>query len=202
MNMINIGIAEDQGMVLGALSALLSLEEDFEVKFKAENGAEAFKACNEHEIDILITDIEMPEMSGLELAQKLQRNNSAIKIIILTTFARAGYLKRAMEAGVKGYLLKDAPSEQLADAIRKIIAGRKIIDPELVTEAWGEIDPLNEKERKVLKLAGDGLKTDEIAEKLHLSSGTVRNYLSSASSKLNARNRVEAARIARRKGWL
>ena len=144
----------------------------------------------------------MPEMTGIELAQALFDAKHSAKVMILTTFARAGYLRRAMDAGVKGYLLKDAPSDSLADAVRKIHAGKVIVAPELVTEAWTEQDPLSDKERKVLRLAYEGKSTEEIAQFIHLSPGTVRNYLSEAASKLNAKNRVEAARIAKQKGWL
>ncbi|SHG74879.1 two-component system, NarL family, response regulator DesR [Marisediminitalea aggregata] len=195
-------IAEDQGMLLGALSALLDLEPDMQVVGKASNGKEALAMAEALTPDIVITDIEMPEMTGLELAQCIQQRQLTSKVIILTTFARSGYLRRAMDYGVKGYLLKDAPSDDLANAIRRVMQGRKIIAPELIVDAWEEADPLSDKERKALKLAADGKQTEQIASEMHLSPGTVRNYLSSASSKLNASNRIEAARIARQKGWL
>lgn len=195
-------IAEDQGMLLGALSALLDLESDMQVVGKASNGKEALAMAETLTPDIVITDIEMPEMTGLELAQCIQQRQLTSKVIILTTFARSGYLRRAMDYGVKGYLLKDAPSDDLANAIRRVMQGRKIIAPELIVDAWEEADPLSDKERKALKLAADGKQTEQIASEMHLSPGTVRNYLSSASSKLNASNRIEAARIARQKGWL
>ena len=195
-------IAEDQGMLLGALSALLDLEPDMQVVGKASNGKEALTMAEALTPDIVITDIEMPEMTGLELAQCIQQRQLTSKVIILTTFARSGYLRRAMDYGVKGYLLKDAPSDDLANAIRRVMQGRKIIAPELIVDAWEEADPLSDKERKALKLAADGKQTEQIASEMHLSPGTVRNYLSSASSKLNASNRIEAARIARQKGWL
>lgn len=195
-------IAEDQGMLLGALSALLDLEPDMQVVGKASNGKEALAMAEAMTPDIVITDIEMPEMTGLELAQCIQQRQLTSKVIILTTFARSGYLRRAMDYGVKGYLLKDAPSDDLANAIRRVMQGRKIIAPELIVDAWEEADPLSDKERKALKLAADGKQTEQIASEMHLSPGTVRNYLSSASSKLNASNRIEAARIARQKGWL
>ena len=200
--MIKILIAEDQSMVLGALSALLDLEDDLQVIIKAENGKKALEMSKQCQVDIVLTDIEMPEMTGIELAQALQKSNHPAKVMILTTFARGGYLRRAMDAGVKGYLLKDAPSDSLADAIRKIYQGKIIVAPELITEAWADDDPLTEKERKVLRLAAEGKTTEEIASLIHLSAGTVRNYLSEASSKLGAKNRVEAARIAKQKGWL
>ena len=195
-------IAEDQGMLLGALSALLDLEPDMQVVGKASNGKEALAMAETLTPDIVITDIEMPDMTGLELAQCIQQRQLTSKVIILTTFARSGYLRRAMDYGVKGYLLKDAPSDDLANAIRRVMQGRKIIAPELIVDAWEEADPLSDKERKALKLAADGKQTEQIASEMHLSPGTVRNYLSSASSKLNASNRIEAARIARQKGWL
>ena len=199
---INILIAEDQGMLLGALSALLDLEPDMQVVGKASNGKQALQLISELNPDMVLTDIEMPQMTGLELAQQIQQQSLACKVIILTTFARSGYLRRAMEYGVKGYLLKDAPSDDLANAIRRVMQGRKMIAPELIVDAWEEADPLSDKERKALKLAADGYQTEQIANEMHLSPGTVRNYLSSASSKLNASNRIEAARIARQKGWL
>lgn len=204
MKPITIIIVEDQGMVLGALAALLNLEDDINIVGQASDGQIALDLINEQAIvpDIVITDIEMPNTTGIELAQQLKQQHPNIKIIILTTFARSGYLKRAMQAGVKGYLLKDAPSDQLSDAVRKVMQGRKIIDPELITDAWGDDDPLTDRERKILRLAADGAKTEEIAKRLHLSAGTVRNYISTTTSKLNARNRIEAIRIAKKQGWL
>jgi two-component system response regulator DesR len=151
---------------------------------------------------VLLTDIEMPGMTGLELAGEIQRRRLPVRIVILTTFARAGYLRRALEAGVSGYLLKDAPAATLADAIRRIRAGGRVIDPELAAEAWTDPDPLTDRERQVLRQAADGAASADIAASLNLSEGTVRNYLSEAISKLGAANRVEAARIARQKGWL
>lgn len=200
--MIKVLVAEDQGMILGALAAMLDLEEDMSVVARAPNGKEALKLAAEFNPDVVVTDIEMPGMTGLEFAAALKEKNSAARVIIVTTFARPGYLRRALEAGVKGYLLKDAPAEQLANAIRKVHQGGKVIAPELATEAWDTEDPLNERERQVLRLAGDGLASAEIAKQLFLSEGTVRNYLSEAIGKLGAANRIEAARIARQKGWL
>lgn len=199
---IRVVIAEDQGMVLGALAALLEIEEDIVVVGQARNGKAALDAVAEHKPDVLITDIEMPEMSGLEVATELKRLHLATRTIILTTFARAGYLRRALDAGALGYLLKDKPAQELADAVRRVNLGLRVIDPELVAEAWGEPDPLTDRERQVVRLAGEGVAGAEIAETLGLSEGTVRNYLSEAMSKLGANNRVEAARIARAKGWL
>jgi len=200
--MIKILIAEDQSMVLGALSALLDLEDDFAVVEKAKNGKDALIKSQQQAIDIILTDIEMPCMTGIELAQELQKINHPGKVMILTTFARGGYLRRAMAAGVKGYLLKDAPSDSLADAVRKIHAGKVIVAPELVTQAWAVDDPLSDNERKVLRLSLEGHSTKEIADLIFLSAGTVRNYLSEATSKLGAKNRIEAARLAKQKGWL
>jgi len=200
--MIKILIAEDQSMVLGALSALLDLEDDFAVVEKAKNGKDALIKSQQQAIDIILTDIEMPCMTGIELAQELQKINHPSKVMILTTFARGGYLRRAMAAGVKGYLLKDAPSDSLADAVRKIHAGKVIVAPELVTQAWAVDDPLSDNERKVLRLSLEGHSTKEIADLIFLSAGTVRNYLSEATSKLGAKNRIEAARLAKQKGWL
>ncbi|HKD80627.1 MAG TPA: response regulator transcription factor [Candidatus Angelobacter sp.] len=199
---IRVVIAEDQSMVLGALAALLEIEHDIRVVGQARNGKQALQLTLEHKPDLLLTDIEMPEMSGLEVAAELKRQAATARVIILTTFARSGYLRRALDAGASGYLLKDAPAAALADAIRRVHSGGRVIDPELATEAWSEADPLSDRERQVLRQAADGATSAEIANTLHLSEGTVRNYLSEAISKLGASNRVEAARIARMKGWL
>jgi two-component system, NarL family, response regulator DesR len=200
--MIRVLIAEDQAMVRGALAALLVTEGDFEVAGDAANGSEALQLALKLQPDVLLTDIEMPELTGLELAAEIKRRRLPIKVVILTTFARAGYLRRALDAGVSGYLLKDAPASTLANAIRRIRAGARVIDPELAAEAWTEADPLTDRERQVLRFAGEGASGAEIAERLSLSEGTVRNYLSEAISKLGASNRTEAARIARQRGWL
>jgi two-component system response regulator DesR len=199
---IRVVIAEDQGMVLGALAALLEIERDLEVVGRARDGAEALELCRSLRPDVLLTDIEMPRLTGLELAAAIQRESLPTRVIILTTFARGGYLRRALDAGASGYLLKDAPSEQLANAVRRVKLGGRVIDPELAAETWSEPDPLTERERQVLRMAGEGQPSAEIAAELHLSEGTVRNYLSEAINKLGAGNRVEAARIAREKGWL
>jgi two-component system response regulator DesR len=199
---IRILIAEDQGMVRGALTALLNIESDLEVVAEARTGPEALAAALQHKPDVVLTDIEMPGMTGLDLAAALRDQGSTARIIILTTFARSGYLRRALEVGASGYLLKDAPSAQLADAVRRVAAGGRAIDPTLATEAWTEPDPLTDRERQVLRLADEGRSGAEIARELKLSEGTVRNYLSETIGKLGARNRVEAARLARQKGWL
>jgi len=199
---IKVLIAEDQAMVLGALGALIDIEPDLEVVAQSPSGSEALKAALSLRPDVVVTDIEMPGLSGLELAAELRRRGSTARVIILTTFARPGYLRRALDAGASGYLLKDAPSHRLADAIRRVHGGGRAVDPELAAEAWSESDPLTDRERQVLRLAAEGEAGADIAEKLELSEGTVRNYLSEAISKLGAKNRVEAARIARVKGWL
>lgn len=199
---IGIVIAEDQGMVLGALAALLEIERDLRVLGQARNGREALQLTLKHNPRVVLTDIEMPEMTGLELAAELKQRGLPTRVVILTTFARPGYLRRAMQAGAAGYLLKDSPAAALADAIRRVAAGQRVIAPELATEAWSEDDPLTDRERQVLRLAAEGSTGLEIAAALRLSEGTVRNYLSEAINKLGAGNRVEAARIARMKGWL
>jgi two-component system response regulator DesR len=199
---IRVVIAEDQKMILGALAALLETEGDIQVVALAHHGEEALQLVLDTRPDVLITDIEMPQMTGLELAAELQRRSLQTRVIILTTFARAGYLRRAMDAGALGYLLKDRPARELAEAVRRVHRGLKVVDPELAAEAWTEPDPLTDRERQVLRLAGDGVPANEIAARIGLSEGTVRNYLSEAISKLGAQNRIDAARIARTKGWL
>jgi len=188
-------------MVLGALAALLNMEGDIEVVAQVRNGREAFEAVQARQPDVLITDIEMPEMTGLELVAHL-KGRAVPKVIVVTTFARPGYLRRAIDAGAMGYLLKDSPARELADAVRRVHAGQRVINSELAAEALGEPDPLTDRERQVLRLAGDGASSEEIAKRLGLSDGTVRNYLSEAIGKLGAANRVDASRIARGKGWL
>jgi len=200
--MIKILIAEDQSMLLGALAAMLDMEPDFEIIDTASDGKEALTLIKKLTVDIVLTDIEMPKLTGIELAQELKKLQHPAKVMILTTFARSGYLRRAMDSGVKGYLLKDAPSNSLANAIRKIHEGKTIVATELVTNAWTEADPLSDNERKILRLSFEGLSTKEIAAQTSLSAGTVRNYLSEVISKLDANNRIDAARIAKQKGWL
>lgn len=200
--MIRILLAEDQAMVRGALTALLGLESDIEVLGAAADGESAWRELQRLKPDVLITDIEMPGLTGLELAQRIQRHELPTKVVIVTTFARAGFLRRALDAGVSGYLLKDAPAEDLAEALRKVHRGGRAIDPQLALDAWSEADPLNDRERQILRLAGEGQSTTEIAAQLHLSHGTVRNYLSEAIGKLGVGNRIEAYRLARQRGWL
>ena len=199
---IRVVIAEDQGMVLGALAALLKLESGIEVVAQVRDGRQAVDAVASARPDILITDIEMPELSGLEVAGEIKRRHLPTRVIILTTFARAGYLRRAMDNGASGYLLKDRPAAELAEAVRRVHRGLRVVDPELAADALSEPDPLTDRERQVLRLAGDGQTSSDIAGQLGLSEGTVRNYLSEIFSKLGAGNRTEAARIARSKGWL
>lgn len=189
-------------MVRGALVALLRMEPDLAVVAEAGDGDSAWLAVQEHVPDLLVTDIEMPGLTGLDLAQRICSAGLQTRVVILTTFGRAGYLRRALDAGVRGYLLKDAPSEELAQALRQVHRGGRAIDPQLALAAWSEADPLTEREREVLRLAGEGLSAAEIGKRLALSHGTVRNYLSEAISKLGVGNRIEAYRMARQKGWL
>lgn len=199
---MNILLAEDQAMVRGALAALLTLAADNINITEVEDGDKAMAMLKNQHYDLLLTDIEMPGKSGLELSQWLQQQSSKTKVIILTTFGRAGYIKRALEYGVSGFLLKDAPSDELISTIKQVMAGKRVIDPELAFSAIGEIDPLNDKERRALRLASEGLSTADIAAQLFIAEGTVRNYLSEAINKLSASNRIDAARIAKQKGWL
>ena len=200
---IRVLLAEDQTMLRGALAALLDLEPDITVIAQAANGREALKLARLHAPDVVITDIEMPERTGLELADDLRHSTPSPHVIILTTFARAGYLRRALDAGARGYMLKDRPASELAEAVRRVHAGLRAIDPALAAEAWSaDEDPLTDRERQILSRAGDGRSSAEIATELRLSEGTVRNYLSEAIAKLGAANRVDAARIARARGWL
>jgi two-component system response regulator DesR len=200
---IRVLLAEDQTMLRGALAALLDLEPDITVIAQAANGREALKLARLHTPDVVITDIEMPGRTGLELADDLKHSTPSPHVIILTTFARAGYLRRALDAGARGYMLKDRPASELAEAVRRVHAGLRAIDPALAAEAWSaDEDPLSDRERQILSRAGDGRSSAEIASELRLSEGTVRNYLSEAIAKLGAANRIDAARIARARGWL
>ncbi|TVS11951.1 MAG: DNA-binding response regulator [Wenzhouxiangella sp.] len=201
--MIRVLIAEDQGLVLGALAALLNLEDDIEVVATAEDGQAALDRLTESPgINLVLTDIEMPRLTGLELAEAVRERFPDTRVAIVTTFGRPGYLRRALEAGVRGYLLKDTPAEQLANAVRRIARGERVIAPELALSAWDGQNPLSERQRQVLRLAGEGLSTRAIGQQLHLAEGTVRNYLSEAISELHAANRIEAYRLSRQQGWL
>jgi two-component system response regulator DesR len=195
-------LAEDQGMVLGAFAALLDLEPDIDVVATAPDGDAALSAVTEHRPDVLLTDIEMPGLTGLDVAAELRRRGSRTRVVIVTTFARSGYLRRALDAGVAGYVLKDAPVEQLADTLRRVHSGQRVIAPELAVAAWDGQDLLTDRERDALRLAADGRPNADIAAALHLAEGTVRNYVSSAIAKLGVRNRAEAAAMARERGWL
>jgi two-component system response regulator DesR len=201
--MIRVLLAEDQAMVRGALAALLSLETDIEVVAEVERGDEVVPAAVAAHPDVALLDIEMPGIDGLQAAAELRARLPSCRVLILTTFGRPGYLRRAVESGVSGFVVKDAPAEQLAGAVRRVVAGERVIDPELALAALGEGgNPLTPREREVLAASAHGASITEIASNLFLSEGTVRNYLSEAIQKLEARNRVEAAHIAREKGWL
>jgi two-component system, NarL family, response regulator DesR len=197
--MIRIVIAEDQKMLLGALAALLDLEEDMSVVGRAGNGEEAIRLVQLHKPDICIMDIEMPGKSGLDAAEELK--GFGCKVMILTTFARSGYFERALKAGVNGYLLKDSPSEELARSIRSVMEGRRVYAPELVDEAYSQENPLTERENEVLLLMADGKNTKEIASQLYITTGTVRNYISVILDKLDVSNRIEAIKRFKEKGW-
>ncbi|WP_035839700.1 response regulator transcription factor [Kitasatospora azatica] len=200
--MIRVVLAEDQGMVLGAFASLLDLQADITVVATATNGDDALVAVREHRPDVLVTDIEMPGRTGLDLAVELNRLGDPTRVLIVTTFARSGYLRRAVDAGVAGYVLKDAPIGELVAALRRVHAGERVVSPELAVAAWDAADPLTDRERELLRAVADGDGNAAIAARLCLAEGTVRNYLSSAMAKLGARNRTEAARTAQTRGWL
>jgi two-component system response regulator DesR len=199
---IRVVVAEDQSMVLGALVALLRTARDIEVVGTASNGIDAVKLVKDHKPNVLLSDIEMPGLTGIEAAAEITRLGLSTRVIMLTTFARPGYLRRALEAGAAGYLLKDSPPETLADAVRRVHMGLRAFDPDLAREASDAPNPLTDRERQALRLTGDGLSGPDIAAALNLSEGTVRNYLSEAMNKLRAATRNEAARVARDNGWL
>ena len=194
-------LAEDQAMVRGALATLLSLEPGYEVS-QAADGDQALALLKQQPFDLLLTDIEMPGLTGIELAVYAQKHLPNTKVVVITTFGRAGYIKRALDAGVSGFLLKDAPIDQLSAALKQVQAGKRVFDSDLVLQALGEQDPLSDKERRALRLAAERKSTADIAATLYIAEGTARNYLSEAISKLHATNRIDAARIARQKGWL
>jgi two-component system, NarL family, response regulator DesR len=200
---ITVVLAEDQGILRSALTVMLGIESDISVLASAGDGTEALRAVGLHRPAVLVTDIEMPQLTGLDLANRVKELYPETRVLILTTFARPGYLRRALDAGAAGYLLKDCPSTEMADAIRRVARGERVIDPGLAAESWSaEAGPLTEREREVLRRAGEGESTAELARALRLTEGTIRNYLSEAISKLGAHNRTEAARLARAKGWL
>jgi len=201
--LIKVLLAEDQGMMRGALALLLDLEEDFEVVGQVATGDRIVPTAREVRPDVAVLDIEMPGRSGLDAAADLHAELPGCKILIVTTFGRPGYLRRAMEAGASGFLVKDGPVEDLARAIRRVLAGERVVDPELATAALSAgPNPLTARERDVLAAAVDGSTIADIAGRLHLSESTVRNYLSAAIGKTGSRNRIEAVRAARHNGWL
>ncbi len=199
---ITVVLAEDQGMVLDAFASLLGLQPGIEVVATATDGDAALTAVREHDPDVLLTDIEMPGRTGLDLAADVRRLGLRARVLIVTTFARGGYLRRALESGVSGYVLKDAPISELVDALRRVHAGEHVVTPALALAAWDQANPLTERERQLLAAVADGSTNATIATALHLAEGTVRNYLSTALAKLAARNRTEAAQTARERGWL
>ncbi|WP_037859029.1 response regulator transcription factor [Streptomyces sp. NRRL S-340] len=201
--MIRILLAEDMHMVRGALVALLDLEEDLTVVSELERGDEILSAAREHRPDVAIIDIDLPGLDGLSAAELLHERLPECRALILTSLGRPGTLRRAMSAHVAGFLLKDAPPSELAHAVRRVAAGQRVVDPQLALAAWGGAEsPLTTRETEVLQLAAQGTEPQEIAAHLRLSVGTVRNYLTTTVTKLNARNRVDAIRIARESGWL
>jgi two-component system response regulator DesR len=200
---VRVLLAEDQAMVRGAIAALLTLEEDIEIVAEASRGDEVVALALESGPDVALLDVEMPGGDGLDAAAALRDKLPSCRMIILTTFGRAGYLKRAMENGAAGFLLKDAPSSELAKAIHRVMRGERVVDPDLAALALSAGDnPLTEREREVLAASEGGATIEDVAARLYLSEGTVRNYLSAAIKKLGTRNRVEAARLAQRRGWL
>ena len=203
MTTIRVLLAEDQAMIREALAALLSFEDDIEVVAQVGRGDEVMAAAKRARPDVALLDIEMPGMDGLTAAAELRRACPQTKIVILTTFGRPGYLRRAMESGVSGFIVKDSPAEKLARTIRDVLGGQRVIDPDLAAAALADgASPLTPRETDVLAAATDGAAIAQIAGRLFLSEGTVRNYLSSCIQKTGARNRAEARRIAEERGWL
>jgi two-component system response regulator DesR len=203
MSLIRVLVVEDQAMVRGALSALLELQGGFSILAQVGNGQEALQFTLKNEVDLILTDIEMPGWSGLELAAELKRRlKTPPKIVLLSTFSRSGYIARARELGIDGYMLKEASSDDLARSLKKVMRGHQVYDPSLELDAQKLADPLSDRERQVLRLAEEGLSTLEIAKQVHKTEGTVRNILSDVIKKLSARNRTEALRQARENGWL
>jgi two-component system, NarL family, response regulator DesR len=200
---IRVLLAEDQAMIREALAALLSFEDDIEVVAQVGRGDEVASAARDSKPDVALLDIEMPGMDGLTAAAALHAANPGMKIVILTTFGRPGYLRRAMESGVSGYIVKDSPADRLAQTIRDVLHGQRVIDPDLAAAALAEgASPLTPRERDVLAASHDGATITQIAATVYLSEGTVRNYLSACIQKTGARNRTEALRIAEERGWL
>ncbi len=203
MNTIRLLLADDQALVRGALAALLDMEPDIEVVAQMGRGDEVLEAVVAHEVDVAVLDIEMPGMNGIEVVAQLAERAPEVRTLVVTTFGRPGYLRRAMDAGASGFVVKDTPSAELADAVRRVSTGLKVVDPELATESLIEgMNPLGAREQDVLREALSGAPVAEIARRLSLSSGTVRNYLSTAATKTHARSSAEAAVVARDRGWL
>ncbi|KOP70994.1 response regulator transcription factor [Cytobacillus solani] len=201
--MIRVVIAEDQKMLRGALTSLLKLEDDIEVVAEAADGLAAWDAIMEYQPDVCLLDIEMPSMSGLEIAEKLKQENHLSKVIIVTTFARPGYLQKAIDTQVDGYLLKEEPIDFLIEAIRSVKNGERVLSTDLAAALFlKEVNPLTEREMDVLRLAKKGMTTREIVKALYLTDGTVRNYLSSAIQKLEVTTRQQAIEKAKNKGWI
>jgi two-component system response regulator DesR len=200
---IRILLADDQHIVRGALAALLDLEPDFQVVASVADGAAAVAAAVAESPDVALLDIEMPALDGISATARIRAAAPAVRVLILTTFGRPGYLRRAMDAGARGFVVKDAPADRLATAVRDVYLGRTVVDPELAVASLSSgPSPLTAREREVLSASGDGATVAAVAARLVLSEGTVRNYLSSAIGKTGARNRVEATKIARDRGWL
>ncbi|GAA3068815.1 MULTISPECIES: response regulator transcription factor [Actinomycetes] len=200
---IRLLLADDQDLVRGGLAALLSLEPDLEVVAQVGRGDEVLPAVQAHHPDVALLDIEMPGMDGIEATAAVVGSGAQCRCLMVTTFGRPGYLRRAMEAGAAGFVVKDTPAEQLAQMVRRVAAGHRVVDPALAADSLsGGIDPLTDREREVLRAAADGASVRHIAEQLHLSPGTVRNHLSAAIGKTDAENRYGAARVARERGWI
>ncbi len=201
--MIRLLLADDQALVRGALAALLGLESDLEVVAEVARGDQVLGAARAHAVDVTLLDVEMPGMDGIEVCRALTEQMPQVRSLIVTTFGRPGFLRRAVEAGASGFVVKDTPASELAEAVRSVHAGRRVIDPTLATESLLDgMNPLTERERDVLRVALTGVPVTEIAQRIHLSQGTVRNYLSSAIGKTHTANRGEAAQVAQRRGWL
>ena len=203
MSTIKLLLADDQALIRGALAALLGLEPDLEVVAEVERGDEVAAAVAEHDVDVALLDVEMPGMDGIEVVAQLAEVAPTVRSLIVTTFGRPGYLRRALDAGAAGFVVKDTPAQELADAVRRVNAGLRVVDPELATESLiAGMNPLSQREQEVLAQALSGAPVAEIARHLALSAGTVRNYLSTATAKTQARSSAEAAVIARDRGWL
>ena len=200
---IRLLLADDQALVRGALSALLGLERDLEVVAEVDRGDLVLAAVTEHEVDVALLDVEMPGLDGIAVAEQLSQEAPSVRSLIVTTFGRPGYLRRALDAGASGFVVKDTPAAELADAVRRVHQGLRVVDPTLATESLLDgMNPLTEREQEALRLALDGRPVADVAHELSLSTGTVRNHLSSAATKTGAASSVQAAVIARDRGWL